>query len=88
MALADGESVVQRVIDWAAPMLGREPMLIFSTSSPDEVKAVQPKLGVDQAGLLIEHAMAEIAQRLYERGARCFVVAGGEISGEAGAGAR
>lgn len=81
VALAQGEPVVERAIEWALPMLGREPMLIYSTSPADEVKAVQSNLGVDQAGLLVERAMAEIARRLHERGARCFVVAGGEISG-------
>jgi 3-dehydrotetronate 4-kinase len=81
IALAEGEPVVQRAVDWAAPMLSREPTLIYSTSPADEVKAVQSTLGTDQAGPAVEGAMAEIARRLYERGARCFVVAGGEVSG-------
>jgi 3-dehydrotetronate 4-kinase len=80
-ALSEGEPVVERAIDWAAAMLGREPMLIYSTSPADEVKAVQSSLGADQAGQLVEHALAEIARKLRERGARCFVVAGGEVSG-------
>jgi uncharacterized protein YgbK (DUF1537 family) len=81
VALARGEPVAEHAIEWAASMLGREPMLIYSTSPADEVKAVQSSLGVDQAGQLVERAMAEIARKLRERGARCFVVAGGEISG-------
>lgn len=81
VALAEGEPVVERAIDWASPLLGREPMPIYSTSPADEVEAVQSSLGVDQAGLLVEQAMAEIARKLHQRGARCFVVAGGEISG-------
>jgi uncharacterized protein YgbK (DUF1537 family) len=81
MALAAGEPIVDRAIDWAGAMLGREPMLLYSTSPADEVKAVQSTLGIDEAGLLVERAMAEIARRLYEQGARCFVVAGGEVSG-------
>lgn len=81
VALAEGETVVERAIDWASPLLGREPMPIYSTSPADEVEAVQSSLGVDQAGLLVERAMAEIARKLHQRGARCFVVAGGEISG-------
>ncbi|MFO1126832.1 MAG: 3-oxo-tetronate kinase [Rhodospirillales bacterium] len=80
-ALAEGEPVVERALEWATTMLGREPMLIYSTSPADEVKAVQSSLGVDQAGQLVEHALADIARRLCERGARCFVVAGGEVSG-------
>jgi uncharacterized protein YgbK (DUF1537 family) len=81
LALARGEPVVQLAVDWATPMLSRKPMLIYSTLPADEVKAVQSTLGVGQAGVLVEQAMAEIARQLYERGARCFVVAGGEISG-------
>ena len=81
MALATGEPVVERAVEWATGMLGSEPMLIYSTSPADEVKAVQASLGADQAGLLVERAMADIAGKLYERGARCFVVAGGEVSG-------
>lgn len=80
-ALAAGEPVVKRALDWAAPLLGREPMLIYSTSPADEVKAVQSSLGAEKAGQLVEHALAEIARELRERGARCFVVAGGEVSG-------
>ena len=64
-----GEPAVERAIDWAVPMLGREPMLIYSTSPADEVKAVQSTLGVDQAGVLVERAMAEIARKLHQRGA-------------------
>lgn len=80
-ALAAGEPVVEQAVDWATPMLGREPMLIYSTSPADEVKAVQASLGVDHAGQMVERALAEIARRLHEGGARCFVVAGGEVSG-------
>ena len=79
--LAAGEPVAERAIDWATAILGREPMLIYSTSPADEVKAVQSTLGVEEAGLLVERAMADIARKLYEAGARTFVVAGGEVSG-------
>ena len=79
--LAAGEPVAERAIDWAAAILGREPMLIYSTSPADEVKAVQSTLGAEEAGLLLERAMAAIARKLYEAGARTFVVAGGEVSG-------
>jgi len=58
-----------------------EPMLIYATATPDEVKAVQRELGVDKAGHLVEATLASIARGLYERGVRKFVVAGGETSG-------
>ena len=42
---------------------------------------LQARLGVDDAGALLESALAAIARGLAERGVRQFVVAGGETSG-------
>jgi uncharacterized protein YgbK (DUF1537 family) len=56
-------------------------VLIYATSMPDEVKAVQNELGVEKAGHLVEQALASIASRLRDAGMRKFVVAGGETSG-------
>jgi uncharacterized protein YgbK (DUF1537 family) len=56
-------------------------MLIYATATPDEVKAVQRELGVNEAGHLVEATLASIARGLLERGVRKFVVAGGETSG-------
>jgi uncharacterized protein YgbK (DUF1537 family) len=56
-------------------------VLIYATSSPDEVKAVQRELGVERAGTLVEQALGDIAQGLRNAGVRRFVVAGGETSG-------
>ena len=56
-------------------------MLIYATATPDEVKAVQRELGVNEAGHLVEARLASIARGLRERGVRKFVVAGGETSG-------
>lgn len=58
-----------------------ETVLIYATSSPEEVKAVQRQLGVERAGTLVEQALGEIAVGLREAGVRRFVVAGGETSG-------
>lgn len=56
-------------------------VLIYATSTPAEVKAVQQQLGVERAGTLVENALGEIAAGLREQGVRRFVVAGGETSG-------
>ncbi len=56
-------------------------VLIYATSPPDAVKAVQQRLGVERAGELVENALGEIAQTLRLNGVRRFVVAGGETSG-------
>ncbi len=82
LAAARGEAVVEKALAFAQPYLDKgEPMLIYATATPDEVKAVQRELGVDQAGHLVEATLAAIARGLHERGVRKFVVAGGETSG-------
>jgi uncharacterized protein YgbK (DUF1537 family) len=80
-ALAAGAPAVAEALEWAAPRLAAGPVLIYATSAPDEVKAVQAALGAERAGALVEHALASIAQGLVERGVRRLVVAGGETSG-------
>lgn len=81
LALADGADVVAQALAFAEPHIDREPVLIYATATPDEVKAVQKKLGVEQAGHLVEQALAAVARGLHARGVRRFVVAGGETSG-------
>jgi uncharacterized protein YgbK (DUF1537 family) len=82
LAAARGEAVVEQALAFAQPYLDKaEPMLIYATATPDEVKAVQGQLGVNEAGHLVENTLASIARGLRERGVRKFVVAGGETSG-------
>ncbi|MFM0506986.1 3-oxo-tetronate kinase [Paraburkholderia sp. RL17-373-BIF-A] len=82
LAAARGENVVEQALAFAQPYLDKaEPMLIYATATPDEVKAVQRALGVNEAGHLVESTLAAIARGLRERGVRKFVVAGGETSG-------
>ena len=54
---------------------------VATNATPDEVKAVQRELGVNEAGHLVEATLASIARGLRECGVRKFVVAGGETSG-------
>ncbi|ROL69373.1 hypothetical protein BK634_16630 [Pseudomonas chlororaphis] len=79
LALAAGEPVVQQALAFARDHA--ETVLIYATSTPDEVKAVQQQLGVERAGALVENALGEIAQGLRQSGVRRFVIAGGETSG-------
>ena len=82
LAAARGEAVVEQALSFAQPYLEKnEPVLIYATATPDEVKAVQSELGVNEAGHLVEATLASIARGLRERGVRKFVVAGGETSG-------
>ncbi|NML98952.1 four-carbon acid sugar kinase family protein [Paraburkholderia sp. RP-4-7] len=82
LAAARGEPVVEQALAFAQQCLDKgEPVLIYATATPDEVKAVQHQLGVNKAGHLVESTLASIARGLRERGVRKFVVAGGETSG-------
>jgi uncharacterized protein YgbK (DUF1537 family) len=81
LKLAAGEPQVAQALAWARERIAREPVLIYATSAPDEVKAVQARLGAERAGTLIEEALAAVAQGLVEDGVRKLVVAGGETSG-------
>ncbi|MEW6340986.1 MAG: four-carbon acid sugar kinase family protein [Paraburkholderia sp.] len=82
LAAARGEPVVDQALAFAREHFGADqPVLIYATATPDEVKAVQRELGVEQAGHLVESTLASIARGLRELGVRKFVVAGGETSG-------
>jgi uncharacterized protein YgbK (DUF1537 family) len=81
LALAAGQPVVERALDWAGPLLDEKPLLISASAAPERVRAVQERLGRERAGSIVETALAEIARGLVERGVRRVVVAGGETSG-------
>jgi uncharacterized protein YgbK (DUF1537 family) len=76
-----GKDETQRALDWARERLGKGPILIASSSTPDQVAALQARHGRDAAGHAIEQAMADIAEGLVQSGVRRLVVAGGETSG-------
>ncbi len=76
-----GETEAQRALGWANEHLGKGPILIASSATPDQVAALQARHGRDAAGHAIEQAMADIAQGLVLSGVRRLVVAGGETSG-------
>jgi uncharacterized protein YgbK (DUF1537 family) len=61
--------------------LGDAPVLVYTTSEPDEVARVQERLGVEGAAARVEALLGEVARRAVEAGARRVVVAGGETAG-------
>jgi len=81
LVLVSGEGEVDRALAWAMPRLNDGPVLIYSTSDPERVRAIQQRLGGSAAGEAIEQGLAAIARGLVERGVRQLVVAGGETSG-------
>ena len=81
LSLLKGEGVIQQALAWAAPLLSSGPVLIYSTAAPEALKHIQDQLGVQQAGELVEQALAKIAKGLVALGVGQLVVAGGETSG-------
>jgi uncharacterized protein YgbK (DUF1537 family) len=81
LQLAAGQPVAREALDWADVRVRSEPVLIYATATPDDVKAAQREIGVARAGALVEQALAEIAKGLVKMGVRKLVVAGGETAG-------
>jgi len=77
--LVRDDSVTERAIDWARAQ--DAPVLIYATADPAEVRAVQERYGVIQAGHLVEVGLARIARGLVDAGFGQLIVAGGETSG-------
>ncbi|MDH3747588.1 MAG: four-carbon acid sugar kinase family protein [Gammaproteobacteria bacterium] len=73
--------VVDQVLSWAQEHANDKPVLIYSSTEPDEVAAIQDQYGRQQASEMIENAFARIAAGLVANGVRRIVVAGGETSG-------
>ncbi len=76
-----GRDEARRALAWAKERLEDGPILIASSSTPEEVAALQVRHGRNATGHAIEQAMADIAEGLVRSGVRRLVVAGGETSG-------
>jgi len=76
-----GGDEANRALAWAKVRLSEGPILIASSSAPDQVASLQARHGRDAAGHAIEQAMADLAEGLVRSGVRRLVVAGGETSG-------
>ena len=81
LRIADGVDVVAETLAWAAPLLESGAVLVYSTAESGAVKSVQGRLGIEEAGAMVEHTIAAIARGLVGLGVRQLVVAGGETSG-------
>lgn len=79
--MVTGKGEAERALGWARDHLGKGPVLIASSSTPDQVSALQARHGRDRAGHAIEQTMAEISEGLVAAGVRRLIVAGGETSG-------
>lgn len=81
LELANGHDVVGAAESWAATHIGDQPILIYATAAPEDVKLAQTNLGVEKSAALVEQALAAIAVKLVALGVGQLIVAGGETSG-------
>ena len=77
----DEPDATDAVLAWARERVADGPVLVYASAAPDEVQAVQARLGRERAGDLVEAALARIARGLVDAGVRRLVVAGGETAG-------
>jgi len=81
---ADFDMQIAKTFAWAEKFWTRDPalpLLVYSTADPAAVRAAQERLGVHEAGALIERALSAVARGLVERGAGQLILAGGETAG-------
>lgn len=80
-AICRGDDVSGKALHWAKGKLGSGPILLSASDTPDAVKALQAKYGIEKSSQAIEKTMATLARGLVEAGVGRLVVAGGETSG-------
>ncbi len=80
-AICRGDAVGEAALAWARDKLGDGPILLSASESPDAVKALQARYGVEKSSHAIEKTMAGLARGLVAGGVGRLVVAGGETSG-------
>ena len=81
LRMAAGSDVAGEALAWARPLLSQGPVLVYSSADANSVRAIQSRLGVEQAGAMVEQALGAIALGLVGLGVGQLIVAGGETSG-------
>jgi uncharacterized protein YgbK (DUF1537 family) len=69
------------VADWALAQPASQAPLVYTSADPETVAQAQRRYGAARVAQAVEDFMGRLACRLYERGFRRQVVAGGETSG-------
>lgn len=72
--------VAQAAAAWAAPLLKKGPVLLYSTADAQAVASVKSLLGADNADKLVAQCLAEIALALAQLGVRRMLIAGSETA--------
>lgn len=79
-AVMDGKADVMGFMRFFSENEGKAP-LVYSSSDPAEVAAVQNRYGREMVAARLDRLFADLARALVESGVRRLVVAGGETSG-------
>src|SRR5690606_38576140 len=77
----DPEAAIARAAEWATANWQAGPVAVATSAAPEAVERSKARLGAEQAGRLPERLLGGLAAALRDRGARRFLVAGGETSG-------
>lgn len=76
------DASLEKVLSWAQRhRSNQDPLLVYTSASPDEIASNQKILGVDRAGDLCEKFLAAVAGKFVDDGVSQLIVAGGETSG-------
>ncbi len=79
---AQFDVTLERVQSWAKQHRSNpDPLLVYTSGSPDEIASNQKALGIDRAGQLCERFLAEVAESFVRDEISQLIVAGGETSG-------
>ena len=62
-AICRGEDVAGKALDWTKGKLGNGPILLSASDTPEAVKALQVKYGVEKSSQAIERTMAALGTR-------------------------
>lgn len=81
MRLAEGVDVAAEALEWVLDQRSDCPVVVYSSADPEVVGEAQAKLGREEAGAMVEGAMAAVARGMVADGVDRLVVAGGETSG-------
>ncbi|MFJ8109169.1 3-oxo-tetronate kinase [Streptomyces sp. NPDC096132] len=81
LAAAAGRDVVGEALAWYDDQDPARPVLLHASAPPEELAAIQARLGVAEAAAQVEDLLGSLAVHLVERGVRRLLVAGGETSG-------
>ncbi len=81
-ASQDPEVYLSQLLSWMRSHIGKTPFAVASSVDVSRLEAIQAALGRSGAATLADRLLGEAAANAHELGARRFVVAGGETSGQ------